>query len=114
MIIRFAVALAIFLAPHLANAGGCSASDQDRAKTKMQAAFGFGILRNDPDKSEGLSIFIQENEWRRMNFAQKTDFFQTLECAIVGPGKALSQFRIRSDMTGRTLGTWYLGNLKVN
>lgn len=93
------------------HARDCTASQHKTDKARMEAAFGAGILKNDKDAHPG--VFISENYWRRLTFAETIEFTETLSCAVAGVGKALSDMRFRSDMTGKVVGVWSWGTLTV-
>lgn len=77
----------------------------------MSAAFGAGILVNDPGGN--ADILIDRAFWYRMDYPAKVAFMERFTCAVVGPGKALSSINVKSKQSGRVLATWRLGQLDV-
>jgi hypothetical protein len=86
----------------------CTEAQHRADKTKVQLAFGTGLLKNGP----GVSVYIPESYWRRSSYADKSALAQSISCAIAGVGMALL-FEFRSDMTGNIIGRWSGARLTV-
>jgi hypothetical protein len=48
-----------------------------------------------------------------MNYRAKVGFMRSLECAIAGPGKVLTNTDVRSQRSGALLATWEAGTLNA-
>lgn len=92
--------------------GYCTNAQQEKDRVTMAFAFGSGVLQNLP-KAQGLGVRINDAYWAGMNYRTKVAFVRSLECAIAGPGKTLTNADVRSQSTGALLAKWERGKLNA-
>jgi hypothetical protein len=72
-----------------------------------------GLLRAD-DSHPGRALFVDDRLWARLAYHQKTALIASFSCGVVGPEKELATLRLRSMMTGKTIGEWSYRTLTVH
>jgi hypothetical protein len=79
------------------------------AAEKAKIVLGQGIVRGVP------TMMVDESTFRRIDFATKLGMVTTLDCAIAGPGKHLTEIVVVSNLTNRRLARWTpVGGLVVD
>ena len=95
-----------------AETGYCTKVQHENDRVTMAFAFASGLLQNVPE-GLGPGVRVDDAYWTRMNYRAKVGFMRSLECAIVGPGKALANTDVRSQRSDALLATWEVGKLNA-
>jgi hypothetical protein len=51
-------------------------------------------------------VTVSEYRWSRQPYAEKNALAEDLNCALVGPGKSLTNLVFRSNTTNKIIGRW--------
>lgn len=95
-----------------AETGYCTKVQHENDSVTMAFAFASSLLQNVPE-GPGPSVRVDDAYWARMNYRAKVGFMRSLECAIAGPGKVLTNTDVRSQRSGALLATWEAGTLNA-
>lgn len=106
----YAAVVSVAVSPALAY--DCSKNTHKAAYSRIDTAFRTGILARDP-RGGATSVLVADDYWNRMTYPQKIQFAEDLVCAVAGVDKALVGMTFKSLMTGKTLGEWSPGKLKI-
>ncbi|TIV97172.1 MAG: hypothetical protein E5V77_13385, partial [Mesorhizobium sp.] len=97
---------ALLTAAIVLTASAAYAETQEECEAKWLAAekagivFGVGMVGSTPTAA------VDEETFLNADFATKTGFAVTLDCAVAGPGKHLGEIEFISNRTHKRLARW--------
>mgnify|MGYP000573712054 CR=1 FL=1 len=101
---KFVAALFLMaLAPAIAIADASDGMSQNDCATRIGPMFGIMVVKF--DAGPPASLIIREKYWNQIDFAQKQEFAEIVDCAVAGEGKAIPMV-YRSDMTNKPIAHW--------
>ncbi|WEZ84601.1 hypothetical protein P6U16_08515 [Rhizobium sp. 32-5/1] len=93
--------------------GGSQSFGKEKCETDIDKALAIGFIKAMNSDGGQINVVVDEIVFAGMQFNSKLGFAKAFECAIAGPGKALSEFNVLSDLTNKRLATWSWGKLTI-
>jgi hypothetical protein len=89
----------------------CSEETYRQMRPKVESLFGSGVLRKDPHSA--AAVLVLDSYWEQLSASERQRFADRLVCAMAGSGKSLTHLTLKSLMTGKAVGEWTAGSLRV-
>lgn len=88
-------------------------AEHEECQQKLTLGMAIGLVKNMEMRGRMPTVVVDERLWNGADFSTKTGLAETYDCAIAGPGMALSRAEFRSNMTDRVLARWNGVRLEV-